>query len=379
MKKVLFATTALVASAGFAAADVSLSGSAEMGIFGGSGNDLADDFGFEEADTQFHTDISVTFTLSGETDNGLTFGASIGLEEAQDGVATTVEDDFSVFISGGPWALTMGDTDGAFDRAMSEVPVGGDIVDAVENAGAGYDGNGGLDGFYDGQILRADYAFDAFEVSFSVELCDDCDDILNESEDVADFSGDPVYGLGASYEFGDFEFGVGYQWVSWALDGDSGAFTLGYDVDADIYIAGISGAYSMGDITVGANYSFGEADLDFSGAGSPDDIAFDYTHFGLGAAYSMDAWTFAANWGMKEIDDGTDERDSTGYGLAIHYDLGGGAVVQFGYGWSDNEGVPAVSDFNDPSVDLSDLALGEFDDDLDTTSHQFSFGVAMSF
>ena len=35
MKKVLFATTALVASAGFAAADVDLSGSAEIGVVGG--------------------------------------------------------------------------------------------------------------------------------------------------------------------------------------------------------------------------------------------------------------------------------------------------------------------------------------------------------
>ncbi|HDR27679.1 MAG TPA: porin, partial [Rhodovulum sp.] len=35
MKKVLFATTALVASAGIAAADITLSGSAQMGIKGG--------------------------------------------------------------------------------------------------------------------------------------------------------------------------------------------------------------------------------------------------------------------------------------------------------------------------------------------------------
>ena len=35
MKNVLFATTALIATAGIASAEVSLSGSAEMGIIGG--------------------------------------------------------------------------------------------------------------------------------------------------------------------------------------------------------------------------------------------------------------------------------------------------------------------------------------------------------
>ncbi|MCP3969641.1 MAG: porin, partial [Rhodobacteraceae bacterium] len=54
MKKVLLATTALVASAGIASAQgVALSGSAEMGIIGGTGMEV-----------QFHSDIDVTFTLS---------------------------------------------------------------------------------------------------------------------------------------------------------------------------------------------------------------------------------------------------------------------------------------------------------------------------
>ncbi|MEO1580050.1 MAG: porin, partial [Pseudomonadota bacterium] len=70
MKKVLLASTALVVSAGIAAADVSLSGSAELGIFD------------DDTETQFHTDIDVTFTMSGETDGGLTFGASIDLDES---------------------------------------------------------------------------------------------------------------------------------------------------------------------------------------------------------------------------------------------------------------------------------------------------------
>ena len=61
----ILASTALVATAGAASAqDIALSGMAEMGIFGG-----------QDIDTQFFTDVDVTFTMSGEADNGLTFGA----------------------------------------------------------------------------------------------------------------------------------------------------------------------------------------------------------------------------------------------------------------------------------------------------------------
>ena len=71
MKKILFATTALVATAGVASAEIALTGMAEMGIYD-NGND----------DTQFFTDIDVTFTMSGEADNGLTFGANVDLDES---------------------------------------------------------------------------------------------------------------------------------------------------------------------------------------------------------------------------------------------------------------------------------------------------------
>ncbi|WP_298262238.1 porin, partial [uncultured Litoreibacter sp.] len=78
MKKILIASTALVSTAGIAAADVALSGRAEMGIFQ---QNTAFSGGAVGSDMQFFTDIDVTFTMSGETDNGLTFGASVDLDE----------------------------------------------------------------------------------------------------------------------------------------------------------------------------------------------------------------------------------------------------------------------------------------------------------
>jgi len=74
------------------------------------------------AGTQFFTDIDVTFTMSGETDSGLTFGASVDLDEGGDasiagGVAVNNEatnnnaDDggATIFISGSFGTVTMGD------------------------------------------------------------------------------------------------------------------------------------------------------------------------------------------------------------------------------------------------------------------------------
>ena len=121
MKKVLLASTALVVTSGAAVAEVGLSGYAEMGIVGGGG----------AMETQFHHDIDVTFTLSGETDSGLSFGATIDLDEVGDDTGcagigaqpsnTTCVEEHSVFISGSFGTLTMGDTDGAFDWALTEV------------------------------------------------------------------------------------------------------------------------------------------------------------------------------------------------------------------------------------------------------------------
>ncbi|MGV6811474.1 MAG: porin [Brevirhabdus sp.] len=282
MKKVLFATTALVASAGIASAQgVELSGSAEMGIYGGTG-----------LETQFWTDIDVKFTLSGETDNGLSFGATIDLDE-EGGFAATNGGPESVFISGDFGKLTMGDTDGAFDWALQEVGIGSAIADD-HTTHAGFSGNSGLDGSYDGQIARYEYSFGDFAFAVSAELDDTG-------------AGDPVFGLGGKYsgDLGGVTLGVG----------------LGYQTNGtrDIYGLSIDAKFAGGFRGI-INYS----DLDTD------------THMGIGVGYSANGLTVSANYG--EFDSG-----ASGWGLAANYDLGGGAVLQAGYGSSDPAGTNTFS------------------------------------
>ena len=348
MKKVLLASTALAMTAGMAAADVTLSGYAEIGIA-----DYDIDGGASE--TVFHNDFDVTFTLSGETDNGLTFGATIDLDEVGDdpdcgtapitggnlsaaqlaqlvaaqqglprggdpirstnpnGCAT---EEHSVFVSGDFGTLTMGDTDGAFDWAMQEVWWGTTIADdhtGHYGADLGLGANTGLDGIANGQVARYDYSFGDLGFAISAEIGDGLDDA-------------EAYGIGFKYSF-DFGgtglgLGVGYQ---------DGQFPNGQDTD----ILGVSlDASIAGGFNARFNYSDGEAGNDF-------------TNWGVGVAYVSGPLLVEANYTEDDFDNGP---TLSGWGVAVNYDLGGGAVVMVGYG--DSDGDNTLPDFSTFSAGL---------------------------
>jgi outer membrane protein OmpU len=309
MKKVLLATSALVASAGIAAADVEITGFAEMGILD------------DGAETQFHTDIDATFKMSGETDSGLTFGATIDLDE-EGGFSNTNGGPEAVFISGGFGTLTMGDTDGAYDAALQEIGIGGSIADD-HTAHGGYNGNSGLDGTYDGQVARYDYSFGDLSVHLSAEIDDTG-------------AGDPVVGLGVKYatSFGavDLGLGLGYQTV------DTGV------IDGDLLAVSVDANFSGGFRAI-LNYAVGDV------AGAPADPEY----VGIGIGYTSGPLTATVNYGSYDDWILKADPDSSGFGLAVDYDLGGGAEMQFGYGNTDD----TVGGLNDGDT--------------------WSFGLAMSF
>ncbi len=97
--------------------------------------------------------------------------------------------------------------------------------------------------------------------------------------------------------------------------------------------------------------------LDDSGYGGFTFLPYD-SHAGIGLFYTMDALSVGVNYGVYAADI-AGAADRTGFGLAVNYDLGGGAVVQFGYGSS------SVQDT---------LVLGDT-----VSADSFSLGVAMSF
>ena len=281
MKKVLFATTALVASTGFASAQVAVSGSAEMGV---------NDTGAAGAVLQFFQDIDVTFSMSGETDGGLSFGAAVDLDESTGSAAlgdTTDDGGVAIFISGDFGTLTMGDTDGAMDWALAEPNAAGDpgSIDDAETSYSGYSG-AYLDGSYDGQIVRYDNTFGDFAFAVSVEA---------DETGVADTG----FAVGGRFSVADLTIGLGYQEESMGVARD---------------LVGASISWASNGFSVAANYASGSSG------------AMDMSIAGLGLGYAMDAWSAHINFMETEVG----AVKLGGAGLAIGYNLGGGASLLFG-------------------------------------------------
>lgn len=351
MKKILLASTALVASAGIASAEVSISGMAEMGIFNSGSGSINVNTSTStvssvvvtnssitttetDGDTQFFTDIDVTFKMSGETDGGISFGATVDLDENA-AFAPASQGGETIFVSYGGATLTMGDTDGAFDAAMPEVLMaGGSINDDEENAG--YNGNSGFDGKGDGQVARFDYAFDAFTFSLSAEQMD------NGASD------DNIIGVGVKYS-GDFNgvaitAGLGYQTgenMAFAPTATVNGVAVSNVSDAEIVGVGVTAGFANG-FSAGINYS--STDYDLAGLENT-------THMGLGLGYEANALAVGFNYGKYENFAGIEDHDLSGFGLAVAYDLGGGLTAKAGYGSSKAE-------LGDAEVEYDSFSLG---------------------
>ncbi|BDW86761.1 porin [Roseicyclus marinus] len=328
----IFATTALVAfaGAGAAAADVTLTGSAEMGIAGGSGTTA----------TTFFQTVDVRFSMSGTTDNGLSFGAVIDLEDAR-ADSTDIAGafaDFTVFVSGDFGRLTMGDTDGAFDWAMDDVNTArnaGSISDA-ETGHGGYNGNGLFDtgpnaatattlpnaggAAYNAQVLRYDYSVAGFGVAVSAQI--DQNDARN---------GDAQFQLGLTYDLdisgGEVQFGLGYVTVA-----DANRTFLNGNVGAAGPIAGDQGYSAVGVSVLAALDAGFSAAVNYTEVNDNGYFGGDGTHTAVGFGYNFDAITVSANWGEYDWSTAAFSVDSEGYGLAASYNLGGGLSAHLGYG-----------------------------------------------
>jgi len=395
MKRLLMATTALCLGAGTAAADVALSGSAEMGV-AGSKDDSA----------RFHTDVNVKFGLSGTTDGGITFGSAIELAESGDGSPAVDDDDehggISVFMKGPFGNVEMGDTDGAYDWALAEiVGVGGGAIRDDHEHGA-YDGNGGLDGKHDGQILRYDIAIGSgFEFGASVELSDDKDGQPGGN------THDPIFGAGGRYSmpmnFGNLALGGGFQMGSFDHEIKDGADAAiwggdaiaGHDGEVEGAIFGgsakldVGGADAGGSWHVIANGSLMEADGNVAHGPAAARVTstadVEATYLGIGLGYAVGDLSMGVNFANKvtesTVDDNRAANDSTviettvnGVGFTAAYALGGGAEIQFGVGSSETE--------NDYTYHGRDPALsgsGEGGHDSSSDTNKWSLGVAFSF
>jgi len=280
MKKILLATTMLAGTAGFASAEVAISGYAEIGIWSNTAGDV-----------QFWEDVDVTFAMSGTTDGGLEFGAKVDLDEAA-GLSATVNNGTEVWVSGAFGKLTMGDTDGALDWALADMDGGMTSIADDHSTHAAWFGGNGMDGHGDNQVARYENTFGDFGVALSAEQ------IGNGAT-----GGDTVFGLGVKYTA--------------SLGGTDVALGLGYQADDTDSAIGVSAAATLAG---GFGAKLGYVDY--------KDSALD-KHLGLEVSYKSGPIGVAVNYGKVDLTAGGDY-DS--WGAVANYDLGGGAKVMFGYG-----------------------------------------------
>ena len=305
MKKVLLATTALVFTAGYAAAEVTVSGSANFGL-------QFSDSDAQSEDTELHYELDFGIAGSTTTDGGIEVGASLDFDLDDSDQAAAI-DDPEVFVSSGGITLTVGAVGSAQDTVL------GSLSDP------GFDGIGIDD--------TAETFFDT--TSQNVQLKGECGAITvaatgniaeNDTEAPEDFA------VAGNYDGGAFSVGLGFA--------SQEANTV---VGTDIEVIILSGSVTAG----GADISlfFHQASLDDTLTLAGEDYD-DISGFGASVEYTLGAVSLVGTVGATDLED-----DEVDFGVGFEYDLGGGVALAGGIGSPDN----ALAD--DDSFAVADFGI----------------------
>ncbi|SEL13506.1 porin [Pacificibacter marinus] len=301
MKNILLSSAAIVAFAGAAAAEVSFSGTATLGY-----ND-------EYADGVY-SDVDLDITMSQELDNGWTASLTYGVElenfEAGTDTDFTTDDNLTVSLSNGTYALTFGDTEYAAKEYWSGVS------EMDEDRFSEVDGE---------DVLKVSGMFGGIEAGISTGVDTDTGDTYQTS-------------VGVKGEIGAVSFSAAYQEetdgtvLGTSADAVANGDYSDYEVlalsvgtsfaGADVTVAyaqstllgakedstGIEVSYPVGDVTLGAFY-VSESALD--------------DNYGMSVAYAANSIEGKVYY--KSLN-GSDE-----FGLGASYDLNNGLVLSAGY------------------------------------------------
>lgn len=327
MKKVLFATTALIATAGMAAADVSMSGYGRFGLDYNSANERT--AGVSE--TNITSRLRLQIDMSTEADSGVGFNARFRLQsESRDGNA------FGSAGSTGTYTDSNGDTvdisdDNGFNGARFGVTYGGlavnvgNIIGAVENA----------PGLYTTGTRSAGTGIDGMGFH-SLAIKSRTGTAWNWDAYSSDGMG--VNGLEALYSVGGFTGHVSYSQrnggtvLGTAGGEDRTGFMVTYSF-SDYYVtaAAQSSSVAANDITfVAAGGDFGAfgARLAYGETDAADSVTLE-GNMDIGAASNILVWVNSTD--VAGTVTAADTADGTSFGINYQYDLGGGATFVAGY------------------------------------------------
>lgn len=311
MKKALLTTTALMLSAGVAAADVNISGYGRTGIIYYESNDPA----VEE--TQVISRLRMNLDASTETDAGVEFGARVRLQWDQNDDAAAETNPGKLWISAQGLTVEIGNVENAMDSSSllyeTELGVFDRSVGLSDVAGSFFAYE---DGPYDNvgrQGVGAIYSFGDVAVHFSMIDPDQTADSTATTE--------REYSLLGEYTWNDrLELSAAYTQNGAGLE------------DNDIFFIGARYAV-LDNARIGLNYVnaddsrvLDDADLDIGNVGQTVALYGDYT--------LADGLTNIEAYVANNDGDWTGKETDNAFGIGVNYDLGGarlGASIQRDY------------------------------------------------
>lgn len=292
MKKILMASTMLVATGGMAAADITFDG---FGRFGLTYDEGREDAAVARSTTQLDQRFRVNIVGKTETDNGVEFRARLRLESNDNSIGQgsgggNVVEAPEFGVSAGGFNVFLGNTSDLIDS--------GDIVD--------YYGNG---------VGLTDFAETSSNFGLPISGInggDTIDPTIKSSYTIGGFT------VGASFSDNaldsaaeEYQFGAGYKFGNFGVGAVIGNLDDGVD-DQDFYAASFNG--DLGSFA----FSLLVADID-----GQDD-----TSFGASIAVPVGAATEV----RLAVSDTGNDADDTAYGLGFRHSLGGGVRLQGGVG-----------------------------------------------
>ncbi|MDB9816277.1 porin [Amylibacter sp.] len=292
MKKLLIATTALVATAGMASADITISGHAAAGIH--SGLDTAGDSTAVAADGVY-SNAGVDFTMTGATDNGISFSASLNIDAGDEIDAGDFEYDGDDGGAAGLGSVSMTGTFGTltFDEQ-------------------------GIDNLYDDTTTH--------DVSYSTTVGSVA---LTVAHSVGAAGDDADADLATSFSASTTQSGMAFTLTgSETAAGTSASLAMAYALNDTVSISAetdqVAGAESVQ--TIGAATTLNGISISVSSANNSTwDVDLGYTAGGFALTYGVDetdGWTAtatAALGGGATFQAGVDSADSTYAGVSFAF------------------------------------------------------------
>ena len=287
MKKLLIASTALVATAGMASADITISGSAAAGIHSG----LHNPGGTTAQADGIYSNAGVAFALSGATDNGISFSASVDVMAGSK-------------IDAGDFELDP-DDDGAMDLAA--VSMSGTFGTLTFD-------NGGIENLYSDGLTNADVSYATTVGAVSLTIAHDTAAATASANSVS-----------AAYSASGMDFTLS---ASQATGGTSASVSVAYTLNDSVSLTGETDQAAGGESvqTIGAKTTLNGVSVSVSSANNSTwDVDLGYTAGDFALTYGVDetdGWTATATsalGGGATFAAGVDNNDSMYAGVSFAF------------------------------------------------------------